>query len=150
MSFNDKMSKFLNLYTEQGEGQPQDATAPAPQQAPPPAPPQAQGEPSALPPEGYVDMVRMLAKALVMNVPAGTIDALFTKPINQESALEAREALQQAIATNENYEDNPQRITNPHIKQFVNSINENNFMAKYKEILNIMKRFSNDPNLKAK
>ena len=150
MSFNDTLSKFLRLYNEQGEEQPLDAAAPAPQQAPPPAPPQAQGEPGALPPEGYVDMVRMLAKALVMNVPAGTIDALFTKPINQESAAETREALQLAIATNENYEDNPRRITNPHIKQFVESINENNFMAKYKEILNIMKRFSNDPNLKAK
>lgn len=147
MSFNNKLSKYLKLYKEQGEEQPQDATSPAPQQAPPPTQPQAQEEPSALPPEGYVDMVRMLAKALVMNIPAGTIDALFTKPINQESAIEAREALQQSIASNENFEDNPQRITNPHVKNFVNSINENNFMAKYKEILNIMKRYSNDPKL---
>jgi len=149
MSFNSKLSEYLKLFTEQGEEQQVDATAPAPQQAPPPTPPTAQKEePSALPPEGYVDMVRMLAKALVMNIPAGTIDALFTKPINQESAVEAREALQQSIASNENYEDNPQRITNPHVKKFVDSINENNFMAKYKEILNIMKRYSNDPNLK--
>jgi hypothetical protein len=151
MAFTDSYAKFMSLYKEQGEAQPMDATQPAPQQVAPPTQPQSQQEePDALPPEGYVDMVRMLAKALVMNVPAGTIDTLFTKPINQESAIQIREVLQQAIASNENFEDNPQRITNPHVKQFVGSINENNFMAKYKEILNIMKRFSNDPNLKPK
>ena len=101
-----------------------------------------------MPPEGYVDMVRMLAKALVMNVPAGSIDALFTTPVTQENATQVREGLQDAINTNENYADNPQKIENPHVQRFVNSINENNFMVKYKQLLSIMQKYSNDPKLK--
>ena len=151
MSFNDKISKYMHLFNEQD--QPQDAAMPQAQTAiPDPATPAPQSteEPDTLPPEGYVDIVRMLAKALVMNIPPGSIDTLFTKPINRETATDVREALQQAIAQNENYEDNPNKLTNPHFRQFEQSINENNFMAKYKEILNIMKRYSDDPNLKTK
>ena len=150
MAFKDTYAKFLSLYLEQDAAQqPMDATQPeqASTTPPPPTKPQSQEEPDALPPEGYVDMVRMLAKALVMNVPAGSIDSLFTKPITRETATTMREALQTAISMNENYEDNPQRITNPHTKKFVDSINENNFMAKYKQLLNTMKKFSNDPKL---
>lgn len=152
MAFNDKILGFMKLY-EQGEQQPQDAAMPQAQTAIPAAStpqPQGQEEPDALPPEGYVDIVRMLAKALVMNIPPGSIDTLFTKPITRESATEVRETLQQAIAQNENFEDNPSKLTNPHFRKFEQSINENNFMAKYKEILNIMKRYSDDPNLKTK
>jgi hypothetical protein len=151
MSFNDKISKYMHLFNEQDQSQ--DAAMPQAQTAiPDPATPapQATEEPDTLPPEGYVDIVRMLAKALVMNIPAGSIDTLFTKPINRETATDVREALQQAIAQNENYEDNSNKLTNPHFRQFEQSINENNFMAKYKEILNIMKRYSDDPNLKTK
>ena len=151
MSFNDKISKYMNLFNEQD--QPEDAAMPQAQSAiPDPATPQPQAkeEPDALPPEGYVDIVRMLAKALVMNIPPGSIDTLFTKPINRETATDVREALQQSIAQNENFEDNPSKLTNPHFRKFEQSINENNFMAKYKEILNIMQRYSDDPNLKTK
>jgi hypothetical protein len=151
MSFNDKISKYMNLFNEQDQSE--DAAMPQAQSAVPPpskftAAPKE--EPVNVPPEGYVDMVRMLAKALVMNIPPGSIDAIFTKPVTQENANEIREGLQQAISQSENYENNPQKLTNPHVKKFINSINENNFMAKYKEILNIMKRYSDDPNLKTK
>ena len=151
MSFNDKISKYMNLFNEQD--QPEDAAMPEAQSAiPDPSRPQSQvkEETDALPPEGYVDIVRMLAKALVMNIPPGSIDTLFTKPINRETATDVREALQQSIAQNENFEDNPTKLTNPHFRKFEQSINENNFMAKYKEILNIMQRYSDDPNLKTK
>ena len=144
MGFADTLKKYMDLYVEADQTAlpPQDAAAPAPATEQP-APSQNEA-PQSVPPEGYVDIVRMLAKALVMNIPAGAIDDLFTIPITRENATEVREGLQAAIASNENYQDNPQKIQNPHFQKFVTSINENNFMAKYKEILNIMKRYSND------
>lgn len=147
MSFNEKLNKLLFTLTEapQQDMNTQDAAAPAPD-AEQPQP--AEGQPTAVPPEGYVDMVRMLAKALVMNVPAGSIDALFTTPITRENATQVREGLQDAINTNENFEDNPQKLENPHFRKFLDSINENNFMSKYKQLLSTMQKFSNDPKLK--
>jgi hypothetical protein len=136
MAFNDLINRYKSILFEQ-DRESQNAAVPQTSQA-------AEAQPTAIPPEGYVDMVRMLAKALVMNIPAGSIDALFSTPITKENANNIREGLQDAIKSSENYEDNPQRIINPNFKTFVGSINENNFMAKYKEILNIMKRYSND------
>jgi len=147
MAFNDLITKYTSLVLEQDPA-PQDAAEPAPQQQQAEPQPAATAEPAAIPPEGYVDMVRMLAKALVMNVPAGSIDALFSAPVTKENAIQVREGLQDAIATNENFEDNPQKIENPNFKSFINSINENNFMVKYKQILTTMQKFSNDPKLK--
>lgn len=143
MAFKDILQKYAYLI-EQEPGM-QDATQPAPQTEQPV--PAAKQNNAVIPPEGYVDMVRLLAKALIMNVPSGSIDALFSTPITKENAESIREGLQNAINTSETYEDNPQRIENPNFKKFVNSINENNFMAKYKELLSAMKRFSNDPKL---
>jgi len=148
MAFNDLISKYASLLVEQEPAATQDATAPAPQAAQPEAIPKSKEQTVTVPPEGYVDMVRLLAKALVMNVPAGSIDALFTTPITRENATAVREGLQDAINTSENYADNPQKIEDPHVQHFINSINENNFMAKYKQILAIMKNYSNDPRLK--
>jgi hypothetical protein len=79
-----------------------------------------------------------------MNIPSGSIDTLFTTPITRENVENIREGLQEAINQNLNYEDNPERLDNPHFKNFVNSINESNFMAKYKQILSVMKRYSSD------
>lgn len=147
MGFAETLKKYMDLYNEAGENQsalpPQDAAAPAPA-GEQPEPVAADKGPQAISPEGYVDMVRMLAKALVMTIPVGSIDDLFNTPITNENAVEVREGLQVAINSNVNYEDNPQKLENPKVQKFINSVNENNFMAKYKEILNIMKRYSND------
>lgn len=149
MTFNDKLKAIMSLLSEapQQDMNTQDAAAPAPA-AEQPAPAPAKDQPVTILPEGYVDMVRMLAKALVMNIPAGSIDALFTTPISRENATQVREGLQDAINTNENFEDNPQKLDNPHLKTFINSINENNFMSKYKQLLSVMQKYSNDPKLK--
>lgn len=147
MTFTEKLNTLLSALTEapQQDTNTQDAAAPAPTaEQPAPAP---QPEQAAIPPEGYVDMVRMLAKALVMNVPTGSIDSLFTTPITKENATTVREGLQNAMRSSETSEDNAIRLGNPTFKKFEQSINENNFMAKYKEILNAMKKFSNDPKL---
>lgn len=102
---------------------------------------------ATVPPEGYVDIVRLLAKALVMNIPSGSIDDLWTMQVKKENAESIREAISNAIKENENYEDNPERLENPNFKKFYDSINENNFTQKYKQILSIMKKYSKDPKL---
>jgi len=146
MTFNDRLIRYRSLLNEQ-EPVPQDAAAPAPQAEQPSALP-AKAAPVAVPPEGYVDMVRLLAKALVMNVPAGSVDTLFTTPITKENAYEMREQIENAISTSESAGDNDARVSNPNVLKFVNSINEKNFMVKYKQILDMMQNYSNDPKLK--
>jgi len=146
MTFNDRLIRYRSLLNEQ-EPVPQDAAAPAPQAEQPSALP-AKAAPVAVPPEGYVDMVRLLAKALVMNVPAGSVDTLFTTPITKENAYEMREQIENAISTSESASDNDARVSNPNVLKFVNSINEKNFMVKYKQILDMMQNYSNDPKLK--
>lgn len=95
-------------------------------------------------PEGYVEMVRLMAKALVMNVPPDAIDGLFTQNINGENVEQIREGLEELINTSTNYKDNPERLENPNFIKYYNSINEMNFQKKFKEIINIMKKYSND------
>jgi len=143
MSFSKKIEAYMSVFEAVGEPNPQDATTPAPNEDPA-VNPQIKTPPQALPPEGYVDLVRLLAKALIMNIPSGSIDTLFTTTITRENVENIREGLQEAISQNLNYEDNPERLDNPHFKQFVDTINEDNFMAKYKQILSAMKRYSND------
>jgi len=95
-------------------------------------------------PEGYTEMVRLMAKALVMNVPPEAIDDLFTTKITGENVEAVREGLEDLINTSSNYQDNPERLENIHFKTFVNSINEKNFYNKFKEIVGMMKKYSND------
>jgi hypothetical protein len=99
-------------------------------------------------PEGYTEIVRLLAKALVINVPPDAIDDLFSTKITGENVEGIREGLEDLINTSTNYQDNPERLKNPHFTEFYNTINENNFYKKLKEVINIMKKYSNDIDLK--
>ena len=69
-------------------------------------------------------------------------------PITKENAYEMREQIENAISTSESAGDNDARVSNPNVLKFVNSINEKNFMVKYKQILDMMQNYSNDPKLK--
>lgn len=142
MNFNDKVNNVYKVFLEQEP--PKDATEPqAPDASAIPEPALAAQPKTQVPPEGYVDIVRLLAKALVMDIPAGTIDDLFTLPVTAENAEEVREGLEKAMKQNEMHGDNPEKLGNIHFKKFVSSINENNFMQRYKNILAIMKKYSN-------
>jgi hypothetical protein len=55
-------------------------------------------------------------------------------------------ALEAAIKQNEMYADNPERLDNTNVKQFIASINTGNFINKYKQILAAMNK--QDPYLK--
>jgi hypothetical protein len=85
----------------------------------------------------------MLAKALVMDIPAGEIDAIFTGDnITKENAFDIQNKLKFVMNENEVKSDNIERLNNPNFKKFVNSVNENNFMQKYNVIVNSMKKKS--------
>jgi hypothetical protein len=99
-------------------------------------------------PEGYTEIVRLLAKALVINVPPDAIDDLFSNKITGENVEGIREGLEDLINTSTNYQDNPERLKNPYFTEFYNTINENNFYKKLKEVINIMKKYSNDIDVK--
>lgn len=148
MGFKEMLNEYV-LSLEQDAPLPadqpkqQDASQPVSQQVPVPMPKTKQTtQPVA--PEGYVEMVRLLAKALVMNVPPESIDELFSSDINKENAEAVAQGLQDLIKTTGNYEDNPERTENVHFQKFYNSINENNFYNKLKYIIGVMKKYSND------
>jgi len=143
MRFLSKYSSYLNLVTEQQPGEQQDAAAPDPAVAQPQPNAEPQTQQVNVPPEGYVNLVKMVAKALVMNIPPGEIDALLSGgDITKENAFEIQNALKAVLNDNEVREDNVERLNNPNYKKFVDSINENNFMQKYDKILGIMKKRS--------
>lgn len=136
MSFLQKLNEYV-LSIEQDEKQPVAAEQT-------PEPPKKEVVKQEIAPEGYTELVRLLAKALVMNVPPDTIDNLFSVKITGENTEAVREGLEELINTSTNYEDNPERLKNPNFLKFYNSINENNFYNKLKEITSAMKKYSND------
>lgn len=147
MSFYDTLRKYgLKLEADQ-----LDAAAPPPNAQPAPAAQPAPtnqpvGEPNVkqVSPEGYVNMVRLLAQALVMSVPDDAIDDLFNEEITPENAETIREGLEDLINTNKSYGENEQRLENPYLKKFISNTNENNFYAKLDKIKTVMKKYSNN------
>lgn len=142
MAFLTKYNEYITTLTEQdvAQGEPQDAAAPDPTAQPTPA---ADDAPQAVAPEGYVSLVKMLAKALVMDIPAGEIDSVFTgNNITKENAFDIQNKLKLVMNENEVKSDNIERLENPNFNKFVNSVNENNFMQKYNVIVNYMKKKS--------
>ena len=91
-------------------------------------------------PEGYVDLVKLIAKATAMNFPIGALDEIFRTEITAENAFPMQQALEAAIKQNEMYSDNPERLQNVHYKQFVENINAGNFIQKYKTLLSTLKK----------
>jgi hypothetical protein len=144
MRFLEKLNEYV-VSLEQDE---QTAVA-APEAEPAPETP-AKPETVEVAPEGYTEMVRLLAKALVINVPPDAIDNLFSTKITGENVEAIREGLEDLINTSGNFSDNPERMENPRVKEFINSINENNFMSKYKQVIDMMKKYSNDIDINTK
>ena len=121
---------------------PQDAAAPDPNATPEPN----EGEPTQVAPEGYVGLVKLLAKATAMTFPADALDEIYRTDITAENAFEMQTALEAAIKQNEMYADNPERLENIHLRNFIDGINTGNFIKKYKQILGVMHK--RDPYLK--
>jgi hypothetical protein len=141
MRFLSKLDEYYKLLKE--EPVTQDAAAPDPNAAPGPETQPEASKQVAIAPEGYVNIVRMLAKALVMNIPTSEIDTIFTtQEINKENALEMQKGIEAVMRDNEVKEDNFERIRNPNYNKFVDAINEKNFMQKYEYLLGIMKKQS--------
>jgi len=144
MRFLEKLNEYV-VSLEQNE----QAVATEPEAAAASVTP-AKPEKVEIAPEGYTEMVRLLAKALVINVPPDAIDNLFSTKITGENVEAIREGLEDLINTSNNYSDNPERTENPRVKEFINSINENNFMSKYKQIIDMMKKYSNNIDISTK
>jgi hypothetical protein len=145
MSFLKKYQTYLNLVTEQDEQgvQPQDATAPDAAAAVPAVP----SEPTTVAPEGYVNLVKLLAKSLAMNIPVGNIDALFaTTEVTSENAFNTQDELEKFLKENEIQSDNPERLENINYKKFISSVNATNFEQKLKQLITAMEQ--RDPSVK--
>jgi hypothetical protein len=147
MKFIDKLNKQWDILNEADDAVPApdntaDAAAPDPSAVPAPE----TGKPAQVAPEGYVGLIKLLAKATAMNFPADALDEIFRTEITAENAFPMQTALEAAIKQNEMYSDNPERLQNVNYNKFVNSINSGNFINKYKQLLATMKK--QDPYLK--
>ena len=145
MSFLKKYQTYLNLVTEQDDqgAQPQDATAPdAAAEVP-----ATQNTPVTVAPEGYVNIVKLLAKSLAMNIPVGNIDALFaTTEVTNENAFNTQDEIEKFLKENEVQSDNPERLENINYKKFISSVNGTNFEQKLKQLITAMEQ--RDPSVK--
>jgi hypothetical protein len=146
MIFLDKLNKQWALLDEDDATQVPDNTADAAAPDPNAIPKPATGELAQVAPEGYVGLVKLLAKATAMNFPTGALDEIFRTDITAENAFPMQTALEAAIKQNEMYSDNPERLQNINYNKFANSINAGNFINKYKQLLAAMKK--QDPYLK--
>lgn len=140
MGFIDAYKNYINLVTEQGEEPQQDATTPDPNVEPTQVETSGGETQVNVPPEGYVNIVRLLAKAMSMNIPAGELDSIYSgNPITKENAFEMQNALRAVMKDNEVTGDNVERLNNPNYKKFVESINARTFQQKLKQITSAMK-----------
>lgn len=142
MKFVTKIKQYTPVFNEADDNT-QDATTPDPNATPNTS---TDTTPVQVAPEGYVGLVKLLVKAVAMNFPAGALDEIFRTEITAENAFPIQTTLEAAIKQNEMYADNPERLQNVHYKQFSDSINANNFITKYKQLLSAMKR--QDPYIK--
>lgn len=139
MKFLDTLNRHWSLISEQEPDMSADAAAPAPAAVPEPA--VTNNTPATqVAPEGYVDMVRLLAKATAMNFPAGALDELYRTDITKENAFVVQKAIEVAMKQYANDGDNQERLENPHFRQFVDSVNPKNFIEKLKKIESIVKK----------
>ena len=132
MKFIDIINNYRDILTEQDENQ---APVASEQDAAEPAP--AEG-PTAVAPEGYVDLVRLLVKATAMNFPVGALDELYRMDVTQENAFTVQKAI---VATLKQYEatgDNQERLENPNYKRFIDSVNPGNFIERLKTVKSII------------
>lgn len=137
MSFSEKYNYYFNLLSEQDENQ-QDAAEPATPETQPTTPADAT---TPVAPEGYVNLVKILAKSLAMNIPIGEIDALFsTTTITPENAFQLQDQFEQFLKENEVKSDNIERLNNINYKKFVETTTANNFALRLKHLVSAMKK----------
>lgn len=120
------------------QNNPADATAPAPEGEAG----SAEGEVKDVPPEGYVNLVRLLVKALSINVPEDQLDDIFSTEVVAENAVEVVDKIENIINLNKNTGENNSRLDNPKLKKFADTINEVNMMPRLKQIAKAMKKYS--------
>lgn len=152
MKFLDKYTKYISLLEKKDRKNDSDEL-PDMDELDAALPDQSSNEPElddtaemkkiSIPPEGYVHLVRMIAKALVMDIPASEIDTILSgDDVTESNAIEIQEGLESILKTNESKLDNIERLDNINYKKFSEEINENNFIKKYDKLLAIMKKRS--------
>lgn len=146
--FNDLVDQLVPLLENPipGEMPP----APAPIEGQPPAPgageaPDASPQPEmgAMSPAAEVTLVRLLVKALVINIEdsdLSTITKIDQPEINQENADQVKQDIISIINSQQTRGDNEDRIES--VTEVVHSINENNRKSMLNNILKVMKKYS--------
>lgn len=143
-----KFNKLVHEWTTTSEQQdPAAAPAPAPgaNELPVPGAGEASdSSPAPLSPAAEVTLVRLLLKALVINIEdsdLSTLSKLDQPEINQENAEQVKQDLIGVINNQQTRGQNEDRIET--INSTMNSINERNSKSMLNRFLDIMKRYSN-------
>lgn len=100
-------------------------------------------EPGQMSPAAEVTLVRLLVKALVINIEdsdLSTITKIDQPEINQENADQVKQDIISIINSQQTRGDNEDRIES--VQDVVRSINENNRKGMLNNILKLMKKYS--------
>lgn len=150
-NFNSLINELVGISEQPEAGAPPpEAAAPAPAPgAPPPSPAPGAGEqpdaspPANLSPAAEVTLVRLLLKALVINIEdsdLSTLSKIDQPEINQENAEQVKQDILSIINNQQTRGDNEDRIESVH--DTMNSINENNRKGMLNKFVQLMKKYS--------
>ena len=150
-NFNNIVNELVNL-NEQPVPDPAMAAppaAPAPAAAPEPAPPGTGEQPDASPPDAglspaaEVTLVRLLLKALVINIEDSDLTTL-TKidhpEINAENAEQVKQDIVSVINAQQTRGENEERVDS--VRELMLGINEKNSKSMLNKFVSLMKQYS--------
>lgn len=144
--FNSLVNEFV-VINEQEVAPPADPAA-APPAPPAPAPPGAGEQPDASPPASLspaaeVTLVRLLLKALVINIEdsdLSTLTKIDQPEINQENAEQVKQDILSIINNQQTRGDNEDRVDSIH--DTMSQINEKNRKGMLNYFVRMMKKYS--------
>jgi hypothetical protein len=148
-NFNSLINELVGINEQPEPGVPPAAPPPDPNAgaAPSPAPgagEQADASPQAnLSPAAEVTLVRLLLKALVINIEdsdLSTLTKIDQPEINQENAEQVKQDILSIINSQQTRGENEDRIETVH--DTMNSINENNRKGMLNKFVQLMKKYS--------
>ena len=152
-NFNKFINGIVNITEAPGEVPVAPPEGIPPEMPPSPAPgagevPETSAPEAALSPAAEVTLVRLLLKALVINIEdtdMSTLSKLDQPEITRENAEQVKQDVISVINNQQTRGDNEDRIDS--VSDTINSVNENNSKSMLNKFLQLMKQYS-DINIK--
>ena len=147
-NFNSLVNELVSITEQPDPAATPPAPAPDPAVAPPSPAPGAGEQPDASPPANLspaaeVTLVRLLLKALVINIEdsdLSTLSKIDQPEINQENADQVKQDILSIINSQQTRGENEDRIDS--VRDTMNTINEKNRKGMLNKFVQLMKKYS--------